>query len=80
MSLVGFQASKIWMFFEKKIVELVWISFPGRNNPLALFFLLSNSLSYGLEESRELQILISWVLLGIQKCKKNLATISFFRF
>ena len=34
MSLVGFQASKIWMFFGKFTAELVWKSFSGRNNSL----------------------------------------------
>ena len=30
----GFQASKIWMFFGKIFVELVWQSFSGRNKSL----------------------------------------------
>ena len=34
ISSVGFQASKILIFFEKFTVELVWKSFSGRNNPL----------------------------------------------
>ena len=34
MSLVGFQASKIWMLFGKFTVEQVLKSFSGRNNPL----------------------------------------------
>ena len=52
MSSVGFQASKIWMFFGKFAVELVWKSFSGKNNslepPVVLVF---NSRLYDLEES-----------------------------
>ena len=55
MSLVGFQASNIWMFFFKFAAELVWKSFSGRNNFLEPpVFLFPNSLPYGLEELREL--------------------------
>ena len=59
ISLVCFQISKI--FFEKFTLELVLISFSGRNNSVeAPGFLFSNSLSYDLEESGEFRALISW--------------------
>ena len=52
MSLVCFQASKIWMFFRKFTAELVLKSLSGRNKSLeAPVFEFSNSLSYDLEES-----------------------------
>ena len=52
MSLVGFQFSKIWMFFGKFTVEQALESFSGRNNSLELHVLgFSDSLPYGLEES-----------------------------
>ena len=52
MSSVGFQASKIWTFFENLTVELVLKLFSGRNNSLEPpVFLFSNSGLYGLEES-----------------------------
>ena len=42
-------------FFGKFTAELVWKSFSGRNNSLEPpDFLFSNSLPYGLEESRTL--------------------------
>ena len=71
MSSVGFQASKIWMFFGYFTAELVWKSFPVRDNflepPVFLFY---NSLLNALEESRDFGILISWVLgtVNVQKC------------
>ena len=52
MSSVGFQASKIWIFFGKFTVELVSKSFSGRNNSLdPSVFWFSNIRLYGLEES-----------------------------
>ena len=70
ISLVGFQAFKIWMFsFGKFTVEQVLESFSGRNNSLKpLVFGGSNSLPFVVEESRELRS------LGIQKCKMFLPT------
>ena len=51
VSSVGFQASKIWVFFGKKFLELVWKSFSGRNSSLEHpVFLFCNSLPYGLKE------------------------------
>ena len=55
ISLVSFQASKIWMFFGKFTAKQVSKSFSGRNNSLkAPVFGFSNSLPYSLEESRKL--------------------------
>ena len=63
MSLVGFQASKIWMFFGKFTVEQVLKSFSGRNSFLkSSVFGFYDTLSYDLEKSKELRALISWVL------------------
>ena len=63
MSSVGFQTSKIWMLFWKIYWEQNLKSFSGRNNSLKSSVLrFSNSLPLGLEESRELRALISWVL------------------
>ena len=63
MSLVGFQASKIWMFFGKFTVEQVLKSFSGRNSFLkSAVFGFYDTLSYDLEKSKELRALISWVL------------------
>ena len=63
MSTVGFQTSKIWMLFWKIYWEQNLKSFSGRNNSLKSSVLrFSNSLPLGLEESRELRALISWVL------------------
>ena len=63
MSLVGFQASKIWMFFFGKFtVEQVLKSFSGRNNSLKPpVFWSCDSLPYDLEKSKELRALISWL-------------------
>ena len=59
MSLVSFQASKIWGFCRKFTAEQVLKS-SGRNNAIeSLAFGFSNSLPYGLEESKELRTLIS---------------------
>ena len=53
-SLVGFQASKTWMFFGKFTENQVLKSFSGRSNslkpPVFGFF---DSLPFSLEESRE---------------------------
>ena len=72
----GLQNLNVFFFVvEKFTAEQVLKSFSGRNNslksPVLGFF---NSLSYGLEESRELRALIRWVLgvIGIQKRKKIL--------
>ena len=55
MSLVGFQASKIWMFSAEQALK----SFSGRNKYLeAPVFGFCDSLRFGLEESRELRALI----------------------
>ena len=67
ISLVVLQSSKICMFLDKFTVEQVLKSFSDfkiyRNHSLELpVFGLSNSLPYGLKESRELRILIIWVL------------------
>ena len=63
MSSVGFQASRILMFFGKFTVEKVLKSFSGRNNSLnPPVFGFCDSLPFGLEESRELRALIRWVL------------------
>ena len=62
MSLVGFQASKVWMFFGKFPIEQFFKSFPGRNNSMECHvFGFSNSLPYALEGSRQLKALISRV-------------------
>ena len=74
MSLVGFQASKIWIFFGKLFMEQVLKSFSGRNNSLKpLLFRFCNSLPYNLEESIELRVLIVtfWVYRH-SKMQKNL--------
>ena len=69
MSLVGFQAFKIWMFFEKFTVEQVFKSFSGRNNTLkSPVFGFCDSLPNDLEKSKELRPFISW-LLGLQAFK-----------
>ena len=53
MSLTGFQASET-CFFAKFVAEQVLKSFSGRNNSLKLPILeVSDSLPFGLEESRE---------------------------
>ena len=64
MSVVGFQTSKIWMFFFGKLtVEQVLNFFPGRKNSLELpVFGFCDSFPYDLEETIELRALISWVL------------------
>ena len=63
MLLIGFQASKIWIFFGTFFAEQVLKSFSDRNNSLEpLVFEISNSLTYGLDESRKFETLISWVL------------------
>ena len=58
MSLVGFKASEIWMSSENYCgasLEIV----SRRNSSLEpIVFSFSNSLPYGVEESRELRILI----------------------
>ena len=57
-------------FFGKFFVELFCKSLSGKNSsPEHLAFWFSNSLPYGLEESREFRDLIRWVF-DIQKCKK----------
>ena len=57
---IGLQASKICMFFGKCIGKEVLKLFSGRNNyPQPPIFGFSNSISYGLEKSRELRRLIS---------------------
>ena len=62
MSLVHFQASKIWIFFGKFTAELVLKSASGQNNFLeAPVFEFSNSLPYDLEESRVQRAFIGWV-------------------
>ena len=59
VSSVGFQASKICMFFGKFTAEQVLKSFLGTNNSLkAPAFGFCDSLPFGLEESRELRALI----------------------
>ena len=63
MSLVGFEASKIWMFFGKFTAEQVLKSFSGRNNCLkSPVFEFCDSLPYDLEKSIELRALIIWLL------------------
>ena len=63
MSLVGFQASKIWIFFGKFTAEQVLKPFAGRDNSLKLtVFGFCDSLLFGVEESGELRALIRWVL------------------
>ena len=60
MSLVGFQASKICMFFGKFTAEQVLKS---RNNSLKpSFFGFCDNIPFSLEESRELRALIRWVV------------------
>ena len=54
MSSVGFQVSKIWMFFGTFIMEPVLKSFFGRHNsPNPSVFGFCDSLPFGLKESRE---------------------------
>ena len=63
LSLVGFQASKICMFFRKFTAEQVLKSFLRINNSLKPpLFGFCDSLPIILEESRELRALIRWVL------------------
>ena len=61
MLLFGFQASKSWFFLFLKIYcRASLANFPGRNNSLeSHVFGFSNSIPYGLEESRELW---SWLV------------------
>ena len=60
MSPVGFKASKVWLFFSENFLQQLKQLFSGRNNSLeSHVFGLSNRIPYGLEESRELWILIS---------------------
>ena len=60
MSLVGFQASKIWMFFLENLLQS---KFSGKNNSLQSPDLgFYDSLPYDLEKSKELRALISWFL------------------
>ena len=81
MSLAGFQASKIWMCFWKLTAEQVLKSFSSRNNSLKPpVFGFSNSLPYGLEESREFRALIRWVLNMHSKLKKVSSNNFFFAF
>ena len=59
-------------FFGKFFVELVWNTFSGGNNSRETpVFGFSNSLPYGLEESRELWILISWVWVRSSRMQKK---------
>ena len=61
MSLVGFQASKIWtFFFGKFFMELFWKSFSGRNSSLEFpgVFLFSSSFPYDL---LALRVLRDWL-------------------
>ena len=59
MSLVRFQACKIWMFFGKFTVASVLKSFSSRNNYLKPpGFGFCDSLPFGREESRALRALI----------------------
>ena len=63
MSLIGFQVSKISMFFGKFTANQVMRSFSDRINSLEPpVFEFTNGLPYGLEESGESRALISWIL------------------
>ena len=60
MSLVGFQASEIWMVFLENLLQS---KFSGKNNSLRSTVLgFYDSLPYDLEKSKELKALISWFL------------------
>ena len=60
--MVGFQASKIWIFFKKIYCVASWKLFSGRNNSLEPSgFGFSKSLSYDLEISREPWLVGFWV-------------------
>ena len=60
MSLVGFQASEIWMVFLENLLQS---KFSGKNNSLRSPVLgFYDSLPYDLEKSKELKALISWFL------------------
>ena len=64
MSSVGFWASKIWMFFGKNFVELVWKLFSGRNNslePLFFDFLTVFHMVWKNQESCESCLVGFWV-------------------
>ena len=70
-------------FFWKIFVELVWKSCAGRNNSLELpVFWFSNSLPYGLEESRELRAfwLVGFRVSRHSKMQKISASNFFFLF
>ena len=60
MPLVGFQASKIWMFFLESLLQS---KFSVKNNSLKSPVLgFYDSLPYDLKKSKELGALISWFL------------------
>ena len=62
LPLISMPPKSGWVF-GKLALEQVSKSFPGRNNSLEpSVFRLSNSLPYGVDESRELRALISRVL------------------
>ena len=63
MSSFGFQAFKAWIFLRKFTVKQDLKSFSGRNNSVEpSVYRFCNSLSYGLEESKEWRALIRWIL------------------
>ena len=63
MSSVGFQDSKIWMFFGKLTVEQVLKSFSVRNYSVkSSVFGFCDSLPLDIEKSRSWRVLIAWVL------------------
>ena len=69
------------VLFGKFTVKQVLKSFSGRNNSQGPFvFGFCNSLSYGLEKSRELRILINWVLVNMHSKIQNNSANNFFCF
>ena len=65
MSLVGFQAPKIWMFFLSFFFFFEGGIYCGASFEIILkspVFGFCDSLPYGLEKSKELRPLISWLL------------------
>ena len=82
MSSVGFQASKMWTFLWKFIVELVWKSFLGRNNslesPVFSYFLTVFHMVWKNQESCESWLVGFWVSRYSKTGK--ISTIFFFFF
>ena len=78
MSLVGFQASKIWIFFGKLTAKLVWESFSGGNNSLEPTIFDFLTVFHMVWKSCE-SCLVGFGVSDVQKSKKFRPTIFFVR-